>query len=51
MHQRKDMLRSRQALQAVFPNIGQARLRWQLVAHQFGRPLGKQDMTTLDQRP
>jgi hypothetical protein len=51
MHQRKNMLRSRQALQAVLPNIGQARPRWQLVGHQFGRPLRKQDMTTLSQRP
>jgi hypothetical protein len=45
------MLRSRQALQAVFPNIGQARPRWQLIGHQFGRHLRKQDMTTLGQRP
>ena len=51
MHQRKNMLGSRQALQAILPNIDQARPRWQLVGHQFGRPLGKQDMTTVGQRP
>jgi hypothetical protein len=51
MHQRKDVLRPRQAPESVVPNIGKARSWWQPVHHQFGRPLREQDVAALGQRP
>jgi hypothetical protein len=51
MHQCKDLLRSRQPLEVVLADIGQARAWWELVGHQFGCSLGEQDVTAVGQRP